>query len=326
MSKEPTPHELLEIIQNQAFKGIDLSQVLTMNDEQLCIFSLEQMERLRATRGSIAALWLSDQFLTSDRELYLMYNPHPWLDLAIEMKLPSQLPDLSDDEYRIAEWIFQMALLSHDLYAHVPFDVEQLGGSLKMTGDTYADDFRYANTPLIDWIRSAPYRRVAAMVCYIVMEQETNWAIQHNQAVQDFYAMEGWGSRYSLDQEEECEEYIAKCLDAMRLIVEHYANGRQAGLDDEEIRVLDAIFGFAPHNYAEEDFPMVREICEAAERHLPPKPYIKSEQGQRMYGNAVFDDLKKIFAKHEVDFDPSDLSDLTPGYLDKWVYDKYYEE
>ena len=83
MSKEPTPHELLEIIQNQAFKGIDLSQVLTMNDEQLCIFSLEQMERLRATRGSIAALWLSDQFLTSDRELYLMYNPHPWLDLAI---------------------------------------------------------------------------------------------------------------------------------------------------------------------------------------------------------------------------------------------------
>ena len=67
MSKEPTPHELLEIIQNQAFKDIDLSQVLTMNDEQLCIFSLEQMERLRATRGSIAALWLSDQFLTSDR-------------------------------------------------------------------------------------------------------------------------------------------------------------------------------------------------------------------------------------------------------------------
>ena len=61
MSKEPTPHELLEIIQNQAFKDIDLSQVLTMNDEQLCIFSLEQMERLRATRGSIAALWLSDQ-------------------------------------------------------------------------------------------------------------------------------------------------------------------------------------------------------------------------------------------------------------------------
>ena len=111
MSKETTPHELLEIIQNQAFKDVDLSQVLTMSDEQLCTFSLEQMERLRATRGSIAALWLSDQFLTADRELLLMYNPHPWLDLAIEMKLPSQLPDLSDDEYRIAEWIFQLALL-----------------------------------------------------------------------------------------------------------------------------------------------------------------------------------------------------------------------
>lgn len=326
MSKEPTPHELLESILDQAFKDVDVSQVLTMNDEQLCTFTLEQMERLRATRDSIAALWLSDQFLTCDRELYLISNPHPWLNLAIEMKLPSQLPDLNDDEYRIAEWIFQLALLSHDLYAHVPFDVALLGGGLKMSGRIFADDFRYTNTPLIDWIRSAPYRRVAAMVCYIVMEQETNWAIQHNQAVQDFYAMEGWGNKYSLDQEADCEQYIATCLDAMQLIAEHYAKGHLAGLNDEEIRVLDAIFGFVPHHFEEEDFPMVRDVCEAAAKHLPTKPYIKSEQGQRMYGKAVFDDLKRIFAKYEVDFDPSDLSDLTPGYLDKWVYDKYYEE
>lgn len=326
MSKLPTPHELLEFIQEEAFEGVDLTPLLTMDDEQLRTFTLEQMESLRGIYPDAqAALWLSDQFLTADRELIMIRDPHPWLALATEMKPREELSDLSDDEYRIAEWIYQMALFSHTLYTHEPFDPQKLGDGLKQ-GEEFADSFRYTNKAMIDWIRTAPYRRVAAMVCAIVMDLETDWAIQNNQAVQDYYAMEGWRNGYDWDKVDDCERYIDKCLNAMNEIEELYEKGHQVGLNDEEIRVLDALYGFAPHGFAEEDFPLVRDICEVAEKHLPSRPYIKSEQGQRKYGQAVFDDLKKVFAKHEFPFDPSDLTDLTPAYLDKWVYDKYYNE
>ena len=38
----------------------------------------------------------------------------------------------------------------------------------------------------------------------------------------------------------------------------------------------------------------------------------------------VFADLKDIFAKHDMTWDPSNLADLTMGYIGSWVYDKYY--
>jgi hypothetical protein len=110
----------------------------------------------------------------------------------------------------------------------------------------------------------------------------------------------------------------------MQQIEENYAKGHAEGLNDEEIRVLDIMFGFAPHNYCAEDYPAVRDICAAAQKHLPQTPYIKSEQGLRAYGKAVYADLEKIFAKHDMTWDPSDATDLTMGYLDAWVYDKYY--
>ena len=47
-------------------------------------------------------------------------------------------------------------------------------------------------------------------------------------------------------------------------------------------------------------------------------------EGLRAYGKAVYADLEKIFAKHGMTWDPSDATDLTMGYLDAWVYDKYY--
>jgi hypothetical protein len=159
-----------------------------------------------------------------------------------------------------------------------------------------------------------------------MMEQELDWAIRSNQAVQDYYATECDRAFHDFGKLEDCEDYIKTCLNAMQRIKEHYERGRALGLSDEEIRVLDCLMGFAPHHYAEEDIPFAREVCEAANKHLPPRPYVKSEQGQKAYGKAVFADIKKIFAKYEVPYDPSNFTDLTLGYLDAWVYDKYYNE
>ena len=327
MSNIPTPHKFLEAIQRNAFKDIDLTQLLTMDQDHQRDFTLEQMERMLSMPNVYTAEWLSDQFWTADKELIMMYDPHPWLENEYEMKKPEEMSDLSGDEYELAKWIVKLALFSHNLVVtHMPFPLDMLKYGLEDPILSEDEQFHYGNTALVRWIRTTPYRRVAALVCYQVLDTETDWAIRSNQAVQDFYALECWHYKCDWRELDKCEEFTKNALDGMQQIKEHYEKAHQAGLNDEEIRVLDALVGFAPHDILEDDFPFVRDVCEAAEKHLPSKPYITSEQGLRQYAKAVFDDLKQIFAKYEVPFDPSDLTDLTPGYLDKWVYDKYYDE
>ena len=322
MSNIPTPHKFLEAIQRNAFKDVDLTQLLTMDEDQQRVFTLEQMERMLSIPNAYTAEWLSDQFWTADKELIMMYDPHPWLKNDYDIKEREEMSDLSDDEYELAKWIVKLALFSHNLVVtHMPFPLDMLKYGLEED-----EQFCYCNSALVLWIRTTCYRRIAALVCYQVLDTETDWAIRSNQAVQDFYALECWHYKCDWRELDQCEEFTKKALDGIQQIKEHYEKGHQAGLNDNEIRVLDAIVGFAPHDFFKEDFPMVRDICKAANEHLPSKPYITSEQGLRQYAKAVFDDLKQIFAKYEVPFDPSDLTDLTPGYLDKWVYDKYYDE
>ena len=326
MKQIPTPKELLELIKSSLFKDIDIECVLAMTSAQLDTFTLEQEERLLAAQphGRLAS-WLSDLFWTADKEAILITTPHPWLDEGYELKGPKEMSDLNSDEYELAEWIIQLAALSHDLIVHAPFPIEILQDGLDRIYEEDEDNFGYKHKSLIEWIRSTPYRRIAALVCYQVLDNETNRAIRTNQAIQDFYAMECWRLHPDWQSLDDCEEFIRTAIDGMEQIEKHYDEGHAAGLNDEEIRVLDALYGFAPHEYLAEDFPRVRDLCKAANESLPDKPYVKSENGQREYARKMHEAFREIFAKYGTHYDPSDLTDLTPGYLDSWIYDKYYE-
>ena len=325
MKKTITPKELLDVIVRNLFKDTDLSRVPHMTAEELTTFTLEQEERLLAmTANGLSIAWLSDRFWTADKELILMFDPHPWLADEETLKAHEDMPDLTDDEYALASWITKLATLSHALFVHTYFPLDMLRKRLAKKNLPIEESFYYINEPLIDWIRQTPYRRVAAMVCYLVLDTETNYAIQTNQAVQDFYAMECWYDRPDWQKIDECETFITKALDGMRQIEEHYEKGQDAGLNDDEIRVLDALYGFAPHEYFEEDFPRVRDICQAAEELLPDRPYVKSEKGEREYAVRMHKRIGEIYAKYDMHYNPSDVRDLTPGYLDSWIYDKYY--
>ena len=323
-----TPKALLESIKRNAFSGVDLSRVTTMSKEELRTFTLEQEERLLSAEpyGDLAA-WLSDQFWTADKELIMIRDPHPWLESELAIKDLPELLDFSEEDYRLARWILHIALLSHDLFNHARFDLSVLGDGLVTDEEDIIaeEDFQFSNRALIDWIRQTPYRRIAALVCYQVLDSETNKAMETNIAVQDFYAMGCWRNRPDYSEEESCEEFTSDALDAMQQISDHYEEGHSKGLNDEEIRVLDAMYAFAPHNYHEEDFPCVRELCDTARRLLPEEPFVRSEQGCRQYVRAVFEEAKKILTKHEVDFDPDAIIDMTLSYIEAWIRAKYYE-
>lgn len=314
MKKTTTPKELLEVIVRNLFKDTDLSRVPRMTADELPTFTLEQEERLLAmTANGLSVAWLSDRFWTADKELILMFDPHPWMENEYMLKAREDMPDLTDDEYALASWISKLAALSHALFVHTYFPLDLLEEGLEWKHASDEENFSYSHGRLIDWICLTPYRRVAAMVCYLVLDTETNRAIQTNQAVQDFYAMECWYDRPDWQKVDECETFITKALDGMRQIDEHYEKGLEAGLNDDEIRVLDALYGFAPHEYFEEDFPRVRDICQAAEELLPDKPYVKSEKGEREYAVRMHKRIGEIYAKYDMHYDPSDVRDLTPG-------------
>lgn len=327
MSTIPTPKALLEAIKRDAFRGIDLSHVIKMSNEERHTFTLQQEERMLGERpyGNVAA-WLSDQFWTCDKELRLMTKPHPWLESEIAIRDTPELLDLSPEDYELAQWILHIALFSHDLFNHARFDLSVLADGLTSSKDvTTEDDFLFSNKALIEWIRQTPYRRIAALVCYQVLDAETDKAVEENQAVQDFYAMECWRNRPNWGDAASCEAFTSKALEAMQRISDHYETGHSKGLNDEEIRVLDAMYAFTPHNYFEEDFPCVRELCETASRMLPKRPFVKSEEGRRKYVHEVFEEAKKILVKHEVDFDPDAFVDMTLSYLEAWINAKYNE-
>ena len=106
-----TPKQFLKHIKKNVFKGTDLAPVTTLQGDDLRTFTLEQLERLRATvPDGLYAVWLSDQFWTCERDLTMITETHPWLAYEWEMKEREQLPDLSDDEYhRVPAWAISEA-------------------------------------------------------------------------------------------------------------------------------------------------------------------------------------------------------------------------
>jgi len=323
MQELPTPKRLYEIISNSLLKNTDIGLVLTMDAAERRAFTLEQAEHTLSMNN--AAEWLNDLFWTADKELTLMSEDHPWMADETTLKSREQLSDLSDEEYQVAGWIMELALLIHNLIIHVNFDLDSLADNLTKKGSSLDEAFAYENEALVGWIRETPYRRVAALVCHQLLDAETNKAIKTNVAIQDFYATECWRERTHWWDAAACEAFMNTSLNAMQEVKEHYQKGHDMGLSDEHIRVLDAIWGFAPHFIDIDDIPFVHEVCEAADKRLPEKPYVKSEMGRRLYMDAVFSDIKPIFEKYDYEFNPSDSTDLTPSYISSWLYDKYYK-
>ncbi len=335
--KEMTPGEFLRWIEKQLFKNGELKSIPTLDAASQHKLMLEQTDQLLASdQYGYEATWLGDQFWTADRDLYLIVKSHPLLSDANRM-YSQEDSELTVDDYARAQWLTKTALLCHQLYTHADFDTDMLqeGLHLKATkgapnqgllGNPCADDLAYANQKLIDWIRTTPYRRIAAMVAATIVDRELDRAITTNQAVQDYYAYNCTKHSLYLSSLDDCNEHIEKWLGAMEEMRQHHEKGVALGLTDEEIRVADALWEFVPHYYNDDLVRCAREFCKQAEQLLPDKPYIKSENGARMYQRKALPKLHKIADQWEISFDENDVTSLSASYTASWLYDKYYAE
>ena len=227
--------------------------------------------------------------------------------------------ELTDEEYLVAEKTYHTAEFCSALYHHHPFDLSVLGE------DAPTGSFENANKSLMEWIHTAPTRRVAALVCHIVLRAELEKAVRENQAVQDYYAENVYGARsYDWQQVRNCEEFIQRATKGMEIVAHHYEESRKWGLEGEAVQVNDMIYGWMPHVFEEEVVVTAREILDAANRLLPDELTLRNNAGARAYINQVFKEAQQIAEKHDVDLDIHDGYSLTIGYMETWLERKYW--
>lgn len=313
MKREISARELLALIRKCSFANATPDQVLTMS-----IMELAE----RATASSIytdGLGWLIGQFW-EDEERQLPRDNQPLLDDKGRLWSREEMGDeLTDKEYLVAEKTYHTAEFCSALYHHHPFDLSVLGEGAP-TGS-----FEYANKSLIEWIQQAEHRRVAALVCHIVLRAELDKAVRENQAVQDYYAENVYGARsYDWQQVSNCEEFIQRAIGGMGVVAHHYEESRKWGLEGEAVHVNDMIYGWVPHVFEEEVVETAHEILEAANRLLPDELTLRNDASARAYITNVFKEAEQIAEKHDVDLDVHDGYSLTIGYMETWLERKYW--
>jgi hypothetical protein len=217
------------------------------------------------------------------------------------------------------EWTEQTEQVAQALYNHEPFDLQLLTDTID------SPDFSYENKNLLEWIQTVPQRRVAAMVCRIVLDSEFNKVVDENQALQDYYAENVHpSSSVNWQQVDACEAFTQRALNGMGEVARHYEEARKWGLEGESLHVVDMVWGWAPHVFEEDTVATGREILEVANQCQPDKLTIRSDAGARAYIDKVMKQVQQIAEKHDVDIDITDVYSLTTGYLCNWLMAKYW--
>ena len=313
MKKEITARALLTLIREQVFANATPNEVLTMSIVELA-------ERTTAASIYLDGLgWLIGQFW-EDKERQLSRDNQPLLDDKGRLWSREDMGDeLTDEEYLVAEKIYHTAEFCSALYHHHAFDLNVLGEGAP-TGS-----FEYANTALMEWIQQAEHRRVAALVCRIVLDAELDKAVRDNQAVQDYYAEHVYGTHSDNWQlVDDCEKFIQRAIEGMGVVAHHYEEARKWGLEGEAVQVNDMVYGWVPHVFEEEVVATAREILEAANRLLPDELTLRNDAGARAYIKNVFKEAQQIAEKYDVDLDIHDGYSLTIGYMETWLERKYW--
>ena len=236
------------------------------------------------------------------------------------------------------EWTEETERVARALFNHEPFDLSLLieNYTAKFATDCLAtlqssddelhpSDFRYLNDTLREWIETAPQRRVAALVCYIVLSEETAWASRENPAVQDYYAEQCWypGS-VNWQNESACDDFTQRSMKGMTNVDLHYIEAAEEDLDLEQVRVVDALRGWSPQVFDNDMVVAGKEIVKVANEMLHNEKTPRTHAGARMYIINVLEEVQRIADEHEVDVDVRDAYSLSTGYLAAWIENKYW--
>lgn len=306
MKKEITAEYMHDLLKQTVFKDVDLSKIDGMSDEERRLFTVAEADVLLGQRPYGDSMnWYVGQFIQDEDGLR---NDNP----------------LTEEETTLVDWYIELAWLGFNLIDHHPFNLDTIEPGLAQHPDDPALDYTIQNEPLMNWLRTTSYRHLAVMIVRMMLDREYHRVVGHFDAVQDYYAEHcTTDTGKYLQKSEMCDKYINEVIGCIETVDNHQKRGRQLGLNDDEMRVVDALWGWMPHDYDHDYVEAAHEICKTVEMNLPERTVIRSRNGFMIYKKPVLKKLETITDKHELDIDLTDAYNITMGYLTEWLYSKY---
>lgn len=254
MNQTKTAREILEIIEDDYFKGVCLSEASQLEGNERRAFKLSQVERLLTEKhGNLPlAMYLSDMFWTADEGRKLPQKPNPLMVLKEQQAL-------TGEEIEKLRLILEVAGLCHDLSIHFMFDPKEAFGIRK-------NDLWVSNKQLVEWLTTTEYEQIAMHTAYIMRKHAINvYECGHYQPAQDALA-ELFSSKYhELVREPNNtpmppRDYVKVILDEMLRIERHWQRGRRLKLEPEVVILHDEIYGVVPRQFDKGVLQAAREL------------------------------------------------------------------
>lgn len=305
-----------KIFLNKVFSGIDLARLSGMTEEERRIFLFEQAERL-----------LSDNDY-GDIARYYAYH-------VIEYKEDGQVylaPAFSDDTSAEGLWLVRLARLLAGVFdSDVNLTLEACGiPVLKIDTEkvfvTY-DKETFPNGIVLFYdgllkLFSNVSNNGSHLVAYIMQAlcgRGIDWAMFNNPVVQDYLAniIHFKGVR----KNDEWEKIGADLMTALLNIHNHLFLGQENGLNSHGQFIIDALWGFVPHDYPAEYVACAKDILTSVYELLPAK---KNKGQKRQFVNKVIQRCSEITKKYDVDFDTKKLN-ISLSYIAFWL-EHFYDE
>lgn len=306
MNKEITAEYMHDLLKRNVFSDIDPKQVAAMPSDKRLKVTLEQVDKMIGLQPCGEALaWYVSQFIAEDGDA------------------KRENPIFEDEKTPLFDWYMEVTYIASHLYDHQPFDLEAIDPEFESWEETIKDDFVLGNLRLTDWLLTTPYRRIAAMVARIMMYVEYDRVVGHNDAIQDYYAEHCPIGDFDAQNEDEANEFTGNVIKALMEMKRHETEGHFLGLDDEQIRVVDMLWSWVPHDYPKEYIEAAKDIIKTVDKALPAETVIRSRKGFLEFYDKLIPELVKIVEKHDVPVDLTDQYNLTMGYMHDWLYAKY---
>ena len=305
-SNELTPARMHDLLKRNVFSDIDLERVASMDADQRRELKLSQIDKMLGMGPYAAVLnWYLSQFVDDDNQRR------------------TENPLYDEEDTPLVAWYLEVAELGYALSYCKAFCLDLLAPGFQMDTDDLRQQFTIDNQQLIDWLQQTPYRRVAAMVAKILIRVELDRVVGHNDAVQDYYAESSATDEIDPQEIDNADKFINDAIEVLTEMKQHAERGRQLGLNDEQMRVVDLLWSWVPHDYPEAYVATAKEVIEVVDRALPAKTVIRSRKGFKMFYDQLIPQLVQVIEKHDVPVDLTDRYNLTMGYMEDWLYSKY---
>lgn len=306
--------EKLAFIRKELFDGFNLEDVNYITESDRRELMLMHAERILGMKpnGEAAQYYASEIYGKDiswhDEDESFLYAPQKGVEgfLSDLMKL-------------------LICLLDHNPWGHC-FSLRWLSAHFNAEDGNDPYQFSPKNERLLYWLYRTVDRRIAALVGKMVESVAKHESQGISVAIHDFYVEKlNHYRKFDCANEDECNEYIKKLLDAFREMEEHMNEGRAMGLSTEEIGLIDSLWCEVPHNYPSNYVAAAKEIWQkikAVRDNFADGR--KTHNDCQLFINDMVKIALPIAERHEIDMELDDEHSMPLSYLKYWLDSIYY--